>query len=88
MKKTKQQKDRMSRLQTGRQWYTNGKTEIKTYTCPDGFKKGRLKSSVPRLSGKNHPNYGKKVWNSGLTKETDPRLAAIGKKISKTKSYS
>tara|TARA_Y100000034_G_scaffold137039_1_gene219433 strand:+ start:4818 stop:6239 length:1422 start_codon:yes stop_codon:yes gene_type:complete len=41
-------------------------------------------------SGKNNPMYGKPgtqlgkpAWNKGLTKETDERLAKLGKKISK-----
>lgn len=35
------------------------------------------------ISGDNNPNFGKKPWTYGLTKETDERIREAGNKISK-----
>lgn len=46
--------------------------------CP-AFKEACEKMSKERLGNKN-PMYGKKAWNTGLTKEVDERIALIAKK--------
>lgn len=72
-------------------------TKYITKTCPNCnnkfdclFRKQTIFCSKScSKSGKNHPLYGKKIkqknkniWNEGLTKKTDSRLADLGKKIS------
>lgn len=59
--------------------------------CGKEYSKMGIKSHIWRAhgSGKNHVagktgNGGYPAWNKGLTNETDPRVAAISKKVSKT----
>lgn len=54
------------------------KGNINKESCP-AFKKACEKLSKDRKGHKN-PMYGKKAWNSGLTKENDKRIASIAKK--------
>ena len=46
----------------GKHRYNNGEIEILAFECPEGFTLGRLKPA----------------WNTGLTKETDERVAKYG----------
>jgi hypothetical protein len=56
-----------------RYWWNNGEVETLVWEdelVPEGFVKGRLKSTKP-------------VWNKGLTKYNDPTVASISKSLRK-----
>jgi len=58
---------------------------------PEGFYPGRtyseeLKTLIKERTIDGNIKHNKQVWNKGLTKETDSRVAKYGKNISKTKS--
>jgi len=42
-KASEETRRRMSISRTGQGWYTDGKIEVKSYQCPEGFVHGRLR---------------------------------------------
>ena len=59
----------------GKKWKTTSKEKLS---------KTRIEKELAK--GEKNPMYGKKSWNSGLTKDTDERLKKIGDKIKIVKS--
>jgi hypothetical protein len=63
-------------LGSGKYWWTDGSSEIKSIECPKGWKRGRAPYIKERLFetnrknehhlGKNNPSYGKRWWTNGI----------------------
>ena len=60
----------------GKHWYNNGKTEVSSIECPDGFSKGRLK-----VSEETRRRMSESSWTHRASKED---LARRNEAISKT----
>ena len=60
-KHSEETKKKIGEMQKGWKWYTDGKVEIHTAKCPNGFRLGRL----------TRPVIGKKAFNNGLITKYD-----------------
>jgi hypothetical protein len=49
----------------GRHWFTNGKTDILAFECPEGFYLGRCNANHPKVG--HRKNIGKRWYNNGIT---------------------
>jgi group I intron endonuclease len=61
---TQEQRNKIRETQIGKNWYTNGKDDIKSLECPVGFYRGRSKTRGLEKGGKTH--IGKIYFNNGL----------------------
>lgn len=49
----------------GRHWFTNGKTDILAFECPEGFCSGRCNANPAKIG--HRKNIGKRWYNNGIT---------------------